>query len=263
MAYADVVPTMDENVKPTEGEGLKKPDNTASDVREAAGLSYRQLNSWDVKSSRDSENGWRRFTGAQVLALTIMSALKARGVPAQSMHKLYKWLSVPETAKWMLEMAYMGLVCYLITDLEETFTVENAMDAADFLQAIGENDRAYIYLPLNKIFNRFLEARGRPLTKIKFTLWDFDRITHEAVAKASVSDQERTILSLIKKKEFQKILITVKGGKPVQINIEENFNEIALPDVKKLIEQGKYQRITLIQKDGKLLSAKRDEVVKL
>jgi len=255
---------MSENPTSPEDAGLKKPDHTASDVKEAAGLSYRQLNSWDVESSRDSENGWRRFTGAQVLALTIMSALKARGIPAQSMHKLYRWLSVPgKTASWMLEMAYMGFACYLITDLEETFAVETAMDAADMLQAIGESDRAYIYLPLNKIINRYLKTIDCPPAKVKYTLWDFERLMLKPYSDASPSEQERTILNLIKKKEFQKILITVKGGKPVQINIEEDFNEIALPDVKKLIEQGKYQKITLIQKDGRLLSARRDEVVKL
>src|SRR5688572_23058003 len=69
-------------------------DLTAGDAKEAAGLTYRQLNDWDEKGvlpeNESREARWRRFSPREIFALMVCSAIrKEYGVPLKSL----KWLS--------------------------------------------------------------------------------------------------------------------------------------------------------------------------
>jgi len=70
----------------------------ASDLLRVAGLTYRQLNDWEkrggvLSSERATEDGWRRFTGEEVLALSVCARLRRQlSLPLPQIGQLYLWL---------------------------------------------------------------------------------------------------------------------------------------------------------------------------
>jgi DNA-binding transcriptional MerR regulator len=70
----------------------------ASDLLKAAGLTYRQLHEWERRagiapSERAAEEGWRRFTWEEVLALCVSSGLRRKfSLPLEDIGRLYLWL---------------------------------------------------------------------------------------------------------------------------------------------------------------------------
>ena len=76
---------------------LNEPTLAASDVRELAGLTYRQLNEWDKRDAlphnRKGQTGWRRVNAWQAIALSIAGDLQRRfGVPVAQLARLTTWM---------------------------------------------------------------------------------------------------------------------------------------------------------------------------
>lgn len=97
---------------------LNEPTLAASDVRELAGLTYRQLNEWDKRDAlphdRKGENGWRRVNAWQAIALSIAGDLQRRfGVPVAQLAKLTTWMlgSAPKLGQYMKLLRAEDLLC--------------------------------------------------------------------------------------------------------------------------------------------------------
>jgi hypothetical protein len=74
------------DLSPSADNVIDEPFFTACDVYRTAGLSYRQLNNWDLKgvlpNSRRKEAGWRTFSYREVFAIFVCSEIRTRfGVP--------------------------------------------------------------------------------------------------------------------------------------------------------------------------------------
>lgn len=92
---------------------LDRRDFRASDLDTLVGLTYRQLNDWEERadvltSERESAEGWRKFTGEQVMALAVCAnARRQFSLPLEDVGKLYQWLTgkrsddVKELADWL------------------------------------------------------------------------------------------------------------------------------------------------------------------
>ena len=77
---------------------LSTPDLSARDLRDLAGLSYRQVNQWDERDflphQRAGSKGWRRVSGWDAIAVTIMASLRDRlGVSLQKQRGLFQWMT--------------------------------------------------------------------------------------------------------------------------------------------------------------------------
>jgi DNA-binding transcriptional MerR regulator len=84
---------------------LDKPILAASDLRNLAGLSYRQLNEWDKREAlpheRKGDTGWRRMNTWQAIALRIISDLHRQfGIPLAKLSSLLHWMLGNAPTQW-------------------------------------------------------------------------------------------------------------------------------------------------------------------
>jgi hypothetical protein len=107
----------------------------ASDVREAAGLTYRQLNDWDTKGAlkgqRGGHAGWRKFSADEVFALAVCAEIrKLFGVPIESLGTVRSFMVRDETARYEAaqEMTKAGLHVWFLTDLKRVFVMNHEVE---------------------------------------------------------------------------------------------------------------------------------------
>jgi len=98
---------------------------SAKDVAEIVGLSYRQLNDWEMKGfqfKRSSDEEWRRFTVGDLFALLVIEKLRdTLGTPVKSLSWLYAHLTATESGFFQrtLDLIKEGKSSiYLLTDFE-------------------------------------------------------------------------------------------------------------------------------------------------
>ena len=127
-----------------------KKDLTASDLQKAAGLSYRQLNSWDEKGilpESRQEGGWRKFTANEVFVLLICKELKDRfGISLEKLKTVREYL-LQDNHNYLQETIGLitgaGLTVCLVTDLKEIFLIENDWEISTFIRAgLLRNERS-------------------------------------------------------------------------------------------------------------------------
>lgn len=111
-------------------ESLLSNTLTARETKEICGLTYRQLNDWDDKGilpaqKRESTETWRwrRFTGANVIQLAIISKLRKTGLSFVDLKNLYLWLKEREESMSDLikEQIALGHKVFLSTNLKDRF----------------------------------------------------------------------------------------------------------------------------------------------
>lgn len=100
----------------------------AADLREILGLTYRQLNDWDsrgiLRSFRDRSeeskaDGWRKFSIIDVIALSILSELKRRGIPVSALKNVVDTLFLMnDTLYSVIPNIFYGIETYFYSDLD-------------------------------------------------------------------------------------------------------------------------------------------------
>lgn len=146
---------------------------TARDLKDLAGLSYRQVNEWEAKGalpgSEDRGGGWRKFSPRDVFALMVCSAIRQRfGVPLEKVKFVQDFMREDgaDHLGAAVRLMDLGLTVYLLTDFAETFVMNSDLEFLD-LMANGyfraDHPQAYVFLRLNDIVNRLLGALKEPL----------------------------------------------------------------------------------------------------
>lgn len=78
-------------------DSLTQPILGAAELRQLAGLSYRQLNEWEKRgallSLRKDGKGWRRVTPLQAVALRVVASLRDEfGIPLKELKRVLYWM---------------------------------------------------------------------------------------------------------------------------------------------------------------------------
>lgn len=151
----------------------ENPKFTASDVRKAAGISYRQLNDWDSKgalpSQREKTSGWRKFDPKRFFIVMVCAEIRKQfGAPIEKLAWLQKFMLQDGANHFLaaVEMMKHGLAVLILTDLTSQFDME-----AD--HAIGESlslgycrydkPQSYVLLLVNPLVNKMLAALTNPM----------------------------------------------------------------------------------------------------
>lgn len=238
---------------------------SSSEVLEAAGLTYRQINDWDDRGAlphdRESERGWRRFSAREIFVLMVMSEIHGRfGVPVSRLGYVRECMLQEEadhlTAAIQL-MSWLGVGVWLLTDLEETFVMDSELEFLDLMKLgyfRAENERGYIFLNLTPLVNRLLA-----LANDGETLKPHGRgyeILRELRSRTSIqNDAERKVLEAIRGGDFDRIELTLDDGEV------RTLHKIDHPDgsvnVMKILDEHPYQNVTVIKRDGDVVSVER------
>ena len=163
-----------QSVMSRKNKGRNSPELTAAGLKQAAGITHRQLHDWDVRagalprSRRVGTAGWRRFTGREAFVImTCMEIRKRFGVPLQKLGWLQRFMlqEGADHCRAALQMMSLGFAVFILTDLESHFQLETDYELGNLLR-IGmvrdEGAQGYILLGVTHIVHQLLEVLGAP-----------------------------------------------------------------------------------------------------
>jgi len=249
-------------------------DLRAKDVKDATGLSYRQLNDWESKgivpNKRKDSSHWRKFTNREVFMLMICKEIRNRfNMPIESFgfirsFMLQKGANHFEAA---LRMMSMGLCVYLMTDLKEFFIMDTDLEFEDLSKHglfRSDEPQGYIFLNVNPLVNRMLSMKKLPNIKINNEI--YDSLLEFARQSATRTNEERELLKLIRNKAYKRITAHMKDSKIFQVDTEEElgeeFKSKQEKELLKIIKEKKYQTILLQKHDDKIVRLSRKSTTK-
>jgi hypothetical protein len=144
---------------------------TAKDMKEMAGLTYRQLNDWDSKGlvtrkGRETAT-WRRFTLEEAFVLIVCSEIRRQfGVPLRCLRfvrsRMFQGTADCFKSALLLVKGSRVPVC-ILTDLTEIFTMDSLLELTGTLlrdSSRGTGSGSYILLEVNPIVDRILSHLG-------------------------------------------------------------------------------------------------------
>jgi DNA-binding transcriptional MerR regulator len=146
------------------------------EVKKITGLSRRQLSEWDSKGllptqKRDSQNAWRRFSGANTIQLAILSELRKTGLSPIDLRELAIWMRDREVEmmKYIREKISRGSLVFLSSNLKERFflhsdTHEDIQEMIVLAYQRGGDSKIVLQININNIVNGILkELNEKPL----------------------------------------------------------------------------------------------------
>ena len=234
------------------------PSFTAGDVKHAAGLSYRQLNDWDLKgalpNSREREAGWRKFTVRDLFVLMVCSEVRKRyGMPLEKLVWLKSFMLQEGADHFQAAVRMMqhGLAVFIFTNLEESFDMDADIAIADMLD-LGycryDHPHAYILICVNPIVNKILTALKKPVRleisdKVYKARW-------AANSKFRVQDDaELAVLDAMRGNDVKRFSVTKKWDKQILLEIEQELPEGA--DLNTAVSSYDFQTVTIKRHGGK------------
>ena len=146
---------------------------TAANLREAADLSYRQLNDWDEKGalppSRSDKSSWRRFTPREFFVILVSAFVRKRfGIPLESIAWLQKNM-LKDGADYfsaaLQSMTYLGMPVLLLTDFKSTLVMDHPFDLSDLLThglLSGDSETGFVLVKVNALVNQVLSYLEEP-----------------------------------------------------------------------------------------------------
>ena len=163
-----------------------------------------------------------------------------------------------------LKLAKLGIPVYLIGLDSPLILPESHL----VHWVIGRNVmKPTVLCQINWIFNEVLVKLGRqPFGMDKYSRPFFD-YWKDVQARTKVSDNERKVLDIIRRHNYQRVTVLVEGGRIVRADIEEKLANKELAAIENtimdLIGRKEYQTVTIIEQDGKLvnLSNKTQEIL--
>ena len=245
-------------------------DYSAADVQRSAGLTYRQLNDWDSRGAlphdRTGERGWRKFSLKEIFILSICNELHTRfGVPLQRLGYVREFMAQPGANHFSAAvdlMSMLGVGVWLLTDLEETFIMDSELEFIDLVQHQflgGEKDSAYLFLKVNPIVNRILEATAGVQIEAHGRGYEILREIHDLTGVRS--DAERAVLEAIRSDDASRIEITLKDSSVETIRTTDYPR--SSEQLNALLDANDYQKLTIVKRDGQVVSIERQTTEKV
>src|SRR5437867_6865558 len=122
------------------GSDAKKKVYTAGDLKAAAGMSYRQLNDWEVKGAvsadKDRGEGWRKFSARDLFVIMVCAELRKRfGIPLEQIKFVHDFMRKDgaDHLRAAFKLMNLGLSVYLLTDFKETFVLDSDLEFEDLM----------------------------------------------------------------------------------------------------------------------------------
>jgi hypothetical protein len=246
---------------------MAEPEYTANDVKKAAGLSYRQLNNWNSKGAlpgeRQGEEGWHKFTPRDIFALMVCSEIRKQfHVPLESIKWIQSFMQQQEAnhlAAAIEIISTYGFTVWLLTDCKTTFIMDSDLEFEDLFNLgyfRADGPQGYIFLKINPIVNRLLSCLKTPI-ELKTHHRIYSTIHKGRMEQSTQSPQEFEVLRLVRDGGYDRISVQLKNGKIISAETEEEIPDSDRKRLLEIIEQNKYQTVTIKKHDGKIVRLSR------
>lgn len=240
-------------------------------------ITHRKINDWDnkglISGSRDNEtSGWRRFSIIDVLKLCIISDLRRFGFDTSTLKKIMDRISngiiIPKTGESakgekteFLHLEFFYILC--ITGSKITLILDNYgnvyfLPEAAFIECPVFHHYSTPPLLILPFFTYVLTVADT----LKFHIDVDENSTVNFFFNLIPTKKERSILDLIKDKDYESITIIKPDGDKLTIKAKKHERgSFSLEDVEKAITNKDYQKVEVSRVDGKIVTVTREETI--
>lgn len=178
--------------QPPKSRDSADPLFTAKDIKEAAGLSYRQLNDWDAKGvlpgSRDKDGRWRKYTPRDLFVIMVLAEIRKRfGVPLESLSWVKSFM-LQEGANHFAAavdlIGGLGVSVFVVTDLSKAFMMVPDIEFGDLMTMgwyRGNDPDQFLAIKVNPLVNRLLGCLKEPI-HLEAHGWGYDLVAQPSSA---------------------------------------------------------------------------------
>ena len=139
-----------------------------------------------------------------------------------------------------------GFRVLLLTDFEQSVLLDE-LDYADRARA-GVLSSPLLVLEVNQHVNRVFEAYGKKPLPVTVRAADVEP------ADASTADSERQILTLLRKREFDRLIVEPRdGGYRLELERERNPSVADEREVARILREHTYQSVMVKKRNGKVV----------
>jgi DNA-binding transcriptional MerR regulator len=242
---------------------------TSKDVKEKAGLSYRQLNDWESRGAmppggREGERGWRRFSPKELFALMVCAEIRERyGIPVEKVRYVLECMLRKDADHFQvaLELMSYGLNIFLLTDFKETFVMDSDLEFEDYMTYgyfRADRPQSYIFMRLNDIAARLLESPEKVKSSVTEGLY---AVKYESRAAITVKNQpEIDLLQALRSGKFDQVSVKVKDGEIRLISLEGDVPQDDLTeqaDGIRVKSENEFETFEVSRMAGKVTKARR------
>jgi hypothetical protein len=241
---------------------------TAADVKDAAGMSYRQLNDWDTKGAvpgnKDRGEGWRKFSLRDLFAIMICTELRSRfGIPLELIKFVHDFMrkAGADHLRAALKLVQDGFSVYLLTDFRETFIIDNDLEFESLL-ADGyfrdERHQGYVFLSLNNIVSRLFAFLDGPI-ELKKSDDVYRQIAKGREKLTARTPAEQKILEFVRQRDADKIVISLRDGMITRVEIERptSVKTDELGSEYSVTKESAFETVEFRIQDSKVMKARR------
>ncbi len=251
---------------------MAKPEEelsvSAGAVRDATGLTNRQLSDWDARgvtsSSRDGNRSWRRYTPREIFALMVCAELRRRfGTPVERVRFVRDFMLQEGADHYQVAiemMAKLGVNVWLMTDFERQFVMDTELEFADMWKwgAFGGETPAYAFLLLNPLVNKLLACLKEPVH-----LPNHGRgyeLVHAVQDATTVrGPEEFKALQLIRSGEYESVEVCLRNGTISRFRLTDHADP-SLP-IEQLVGTAEFQSMLITLRNGKVVTVGRETVI--
>ena len=205
-------------------------------------------------SKRENTNEWRRFSAYELVWLEILDKLRSFGYPLEWIKKMRDNMLKDEKAGTVDEEGnyntrpFEWFIALCLTSKKEFFYIVFEDGAASYYDDgdphLWSVENSYMRKPHLSI----------PITQVIKEIWETipgEKVEFDKSEFIEVDKTEKDILQEVRSGKYESINIEFKNKKPERIVGMERKEIKRIEDV---LRENKFQKIELIQKDGKIVS---------
>lgn len=255
--YLDaVIPYLDSESREDFHKALNEPRFSVG----STDASSRVLNHWEaegiVDDPRPEGQGWRRYSGLEVIWLQAAMRLRRFGLPVQTLIRVRhtmneSWKEYRTDAGSLITLfevyvlqAMQGVPVFLI--VFEDGTADLATDAQYHFTCSLFGLADHIRIEINGI--------------IRDTFPNVEFPTPKYDLRVSLSDDEVKVISALQRGTYSSITLTMRDGQVKTIRTTEEAKDERIVDI---LKSGNFQDIEIKQRDGNVVSLSRTIIDKL
>lgn len=230
-------------------------------------MTYRQANSMAsdnmLPEDKDRNNGWRKFSLKELIYIELVLSLKKLGLKHSQLRNVWDSFFNPyknarkEKRLWRelsddviaLVMGHIDIVL-TITESGEVSYIHPA-----FFTIVYPTKEPFVFVSMSDIVNKVATRIGKEGFTPKVTL---------NTVEYSLTAKEEKVLTLLRDHNFKTIKLTKKDGE-IELIRAEKVNEIDVGSVTAIMEaisKGRYQNISITQRDGKVVNFTQEVTMK-
>lgn len=235
-------------------------------------VTYRQINNLEenglFRSGRSDDTKWRKLSFKEVLYLDLVRELRKFGFKNSQLIDLRDIFFGPadldesKYRDWSLFTSDLIVGTCFGSGVEVVLSIgpdgEGSFSDAWSYLFFQSDQQSQLILKLNGFVNNILKKIGKKPFPIRFA------INSSLISNTKLSNKEADLMSRIRSGKSNSITVRLKDGQPelayVSTELQGKFDN---SEVERLLNEGNFQDIRIVKRDGKIVDIKKEEVVKL